>query len=83
MKTKKVRTTLAITEEARDTMLDNGYCSERGMGEFLSQLVMEHHARVQAEPKPVAPNPPAEQDNVPAHQLPYDLPDADSPAEQS
>ncbi len=26
-------------------MLDNGYCGVRGMGEFLSQLVMDYHAK--------------------------------------
>ena len=26
-------------------MLDNEYCSVRGMGAFLSQLVMDYHAR--------------------------------------
>ncbi len=41
----KVRSTIAITKVAQDTMLDNGYCGARGMGEFLSQLVMDYHAR--------------------------------------
>ncbi len=31
-------------------MLDNGYCGVRGMGEFLSQLVMDYHARVSHKP---------------------------------
>ena len=26
-------------------MLDNGYCGVRGMGEFLSQLVVDYHAK--------------------------------------
>lgn len=42
---KKVRATLAITKEAQDIMLDNGYCSVRGMGEFISQLIVDYHAR--------------------------------------
>ena len=31
-------------------MLDNGYCGVRGMGEFISQLVMDYHARVSRKP---------------------------------
>ncbi len=31
-------------------MFDHGYCGVRGMGEFLSQLVMEHHTRVSRKP---------------------------------
>ncbi len=31
-------------------MLDNGYCGVRGMGEFLSQLVMDYHAKVSRKP---------------------------------
>jgi hypothetical protein len=49
-KPRKVRANLAITKEAQDVMLDNGYCGVRGMGEFLSQLVVEHHARVSRKP---------------------------------
>ncbi len=26
-------------------MLDNGYCGIRGMGEFISQLIMDYHAK--------------------------------------
>ncbi len=26
-------------------MLDNAYCGMRGMGEFISQLIMDYHAR--------------------------------------
>ncbi len=26
-------------------MLDNGYCGIRGMGEFISELIMGYHAR--------------------------------------
>jgi hypothetical protein len=44
-KQKKVATTLHLTKEAQDTMLDNGYCGIRGMGEFISQLIMEYHAK--------------------------------------
>jgi hypothetical protein len=55
MKTKspkptKVSVTIHITKEAQDTMFDNGYASARTVGEFLSQLVMEHHARVTRKP---------------------------------
>jgi hypothetical protein len=41
----KVATTLHITKEAQDVMLDNGYCGIRGMGEFISELIMDYHAR--------------------------------------
>jgi hypothetical protein len=51
-KPKKVITTLSITKESQDTMLDNGYASARTMGEFISQLIMEHHARVSHNPTP-------------------------------
>ncbi len=43
--TRKVRANLAITKEAQDVMLDNGYCGIRGMGEFISELIMDYHAR--------------------------------------
>jgi hypothetical protein len=43
-KPQKVRVTLSITKQAQDTMLDNGYCSVRGMGKFISQLIMDYHA---------------------------------------
>ena len=41
----KVQVTLKLTAEAKNTMLDNEYCSARGMGAFLSQLVMDYHAK--------------------------------------
>jgi hypothetical protein len=44
-KPRKVSVTLHITKEAQDTMLDNGYCGIRGMGEFISQLIMDYHAK--------------------------------------
>ncbi len=50
IKPRKVRATLAITKEAQDLMLDNGYCGVRGMGEFLSQLVVDYHARGSRKP---------------------------------
>ena len=31
-------------------MLDNGYCGMRGMGEFISGLIMDYHARVSRKP---------------------------------
>jgi hypothetical protein len=31
-------------------MFDHGYASARGMGKFLSQLVVDHHARVSRKP---------------------------------
>lgn len=49
----KVRITLSITKEAQDLMLDHGYASARTMGTFLSQLVVEHHARQTRQLAPV------------------------------
>ncbi len=50
IKPRKVRASLFITKEAQDIMFDHGYASARGMGMFLSQLVVEHHARVSRKP---------------------------------
>ncbi len=50
IKPRKVRASLFITKEAQDIMFDHGYASVRGMGMFLSQLVVEHHARVSRKP---------------------------------
>jgi hypothetical protein len=44
-KPRKVSVTIHLTKEAQDTMLDNGYCGIRGMGEFISQLIMDYHAK--------------------------------------
>jgi hypothetical protein len=41
---RKVKVTLSMTKEAQDVMLDNGYAGVRGMGEFVSRLVLEYHA---------------------------------------
>jgi len=51
-KTQKVQATLHLTKQAQDTMLDNGYCGMRGMGEFISGLIMDYHARVSRKPSP-------------------------------
>jgi hypothetical protein len=45
-KVKKVKVTLSITKEAQDIMLDHGYASSRTMGDFISELIMEHHRRM-------------------------------------
>ncbi len=45
IKPNKVQATLHLTKLAQDTMLDNGYCGVRGMGEFISDLIMDYHAR--------------------------------------
>jgi hypothetical protein len=45
-KVKKVKVTLSITKEAQDIMLDNGYASARTMGEFISALIVDYHARM-------------------------------------
>jgi hypothetical protein len=41
----KVITTLSITKEAQDTMLDNSYASARTMGDFISGLIVDYHRR--------------------------------------
>jgi hypothetical protein len=51
-KVPKIRTTLALTQEAQNVMLDNGYCGVRGMGEFFGQLVIDCHARQTRKPTP-------------------------------
>ncbi len=50
IKPQKVRASLAITKEAQDLMLDHGYASVRTMGVFISQLIVDHHARVSRKP---------------------------------
>jgi hypothetical protein len=44
-KPKKIKVTLSITLEAYDLMYDNGYASERTMGEFISRLIVDYHYR--------------------------------------
>ncbi len=44
-KVRKVVTTLSITKEAQDVMLDSGYASARTMGVFISQLILDYHAK--------------------------------------
>ncbi len=44
-KVRKVITTLSITKEAQDVMLDHGYASARTMGVFISELILDHHAK--------------------------------------
>jgi ABC-type uncharacterized transport system ATPase component len=44
-KVRKVVTTLAITKEAQDIIFDNGYASQRTVGVFLSQLIVDYHAK--------------------------------------
>jgi hypothetical protein len=39
-------TTLHLTQEAQYTMLQYGYASSRTMGDFISELIMEHHRRM-------------------------------------
>ena len=45
VKPQKVQVTTNITKLAQDTMLDHGYCGVRGMGEFISELIMDYHAK--------------------------------------
>jgi len=49
-KPSKVSVTIHITKEAQDIMFDHGYASARGMGEFISQLIIDHHARQTRKP---------------------------------
>jgi hypothetical protein len=41
----KVKATLHLTQEAQGVMLDH-YASVRTMGDFISELIMEHHRRM-------------------------------------
>ncbi len=43
--TKKVKATIHLTQDAQDILLDHGYASERTVGAFISQLIVEHHER--------------------------------------
>ena len=43
MPVQKRKVSLHITQEAYETMLGNGYCTQRGIGGFLSELVMRYH----------------------------------------
>jgi hypothetical protein len=50
MKTKrikptKVRANIAITKEAQDIMFDHGYASQRTVGMFISELIVDYHAK--------------------------------------
>jgi hypothetical protein len=45
IKPRKVRATLAITKEAQDILFDNGYASQRTVGMFISELIVDYHAR--------------------------------------
>jgi len=49
-KVRKVVVTLALTKEAQDIIFDYGYASQRTVGAFVSQLIVEHHARVSRKP---------------------------------
>jgi hypothetical protein len=44
-KTKRVRTTLSITKQAQDIIFDNGYASQRTVGMFISELIVDYHAK--------------------------------------
>lgn len=58
-KPQKVRTTLSITKEAQDIMLDHGYASARTMGEFISALIVDYHKRTVGSKLPEGPQMPA------------------------
>jgi hypothetical protein len=49
-KPRKVPATIHLTQEAQDVMFDHGYASERTRGEFISQLIMDYHARQTRKP---------------------------------
>jgi predicted HAD superfamily Cof-like phosphohydrolase len=61
-KPKKVRTTLSITLEAQNIVFDHGYASERTIGEFVSRLIVEHHAHVVAAKNAAAPHTPTKEE---------------------
>ncbi len=41
----KVSVTIHITKEAQNILFDNGYASQRTVGMFISELIMDYHAR--------------------------------------
>jgi hypothetical protein len=51
-KPKKVRLSLSITVEAERILSESGYASARTKGEFISRLIVEHHARARRKPTP-------------------------------
>ncbi len=52
-KVEKVKATLALTKEAQEVMLVNGYATERTQGDFISMLILAHHARQTRQLTPV------------------------------
>jgi DNA-directed RNA polymerase sigma subunit (sigma70/sigma32) len=46
----KVSVTIHITKAAQNILFDNGYASQRTVGMFISELIMEHHARQTRKP---------------------------------
>jgi hypothetical protein len=50
IKPRKVRATIAITKAAQDILFDHGYASQRTVGVFISQLIIDHHARQTRKP---------------------------------
>lgn len=57
VKPKKVHVSLSITKEAQDILFDWGYASERTVGAFVSELIVEHHQRVQRAKTNTPPTP--------------------------
>jgi hypothetical protein len=51
-KPRKVRVNLSITLEAQKLVFDRGYASARTMGDFISRLIVEHHAQQTNRPTP-------------------------------
>jgi hypothetical protein len=56
--TKKVKATIHLTQEAQDIIFDHGYASERTMGAFISNLIVEHHERMLRTKSDAPPPPP-------------------------
>jgi hypothetical protein len=56
--TKKVKATIHLTQDAQDILFDHGYASERTVGAFISQLIVEHHERMQRAKSDEPPPPP-------------------------
>jgi hypothetical protein len=41
----KVSVTIHITKEAQNILFDNGYASQRTVGMFISELIVDYHAK--------------------------------------
>jgi hypothetical protein len=53
----KTKMTIHLSADAVDVLRFAGYCSDRTVGVFVSDLIMEHHARVQRAKTDAPPTP--------------------------